>query len=303
MSAPEPALAVVLPTVGRSRLLLPLVDQILSQLGPRDEILIVDQSPPDERALVAARVSAIGDPRLSLLTQAERSLPLARNAGIAATTAEIVLFFDDDTEILPGCLDAHRAAYGDPAVGAVTGRIIERVLRPNAPRTVNRVGISGRIRVNLEGDVPCEIDSLKGANMSVRRTSLDRLRERGRHGPFDPAYGGTALLEESDLSARLRARGWRILFQPSAGVVHLHEPSGGVRAGAPDALWWRFHNTARYLRLHRGIASLLPFSATFSAIALSHAASARDLRAPLRLWRAARAGWRSAAREEIGRPA
>jgi glycosyltransferase involved in cell wall biosynthesis len=47
-----------------------------------------------------------------------KGLPNARNAGIAR--GEIIIFIDDDVELLPPeFLAAHAVCYGDPSVGAL----------------------------------------------------------------------------------------------------------------------------------------------------------------------------------------
>lgn len=48
-------------------------------------------------------------------------------------------------------------------------------------------------------------------------------------GLFDEHYTGNAAREESDVAMRLRRRGWPILLNPLAAVVHLEAPSGGCR--------------------------------------------------------------------------
>lgn len=223
---------------------------------PAEEVVVVDQSDAVRPLVGVIHIVDEG-----------RGLPRARNLGVARSQGDVVLFFDDDVRLLPGCVEAHREAYRDPLVGGVVGRIVERSLRPNAPSTTNRIDRCGRVRTNLEGLAPVQVEVLKGANMSFRRAALDGLGSDGVW--FDEGYAGTAFLEDADLSARVAARGWVLRYVPQAGVVHLSEPSGGVRVG--DRLRterWRFHNTGRFLRKTRGALSVMPALATFSAIAL-----------------------------------
>lgn len=283
-----PALAIVVPTVGRSAVLLPLLAQLVAAVRDTDEIVVVDQSTGEERARTERGVEGTS---VRLIHRDRASLPAARNAGIAASTAPIVLFLDDDVVLASGCLDAHRAVYADPTVGGAVGRIRERHLRPNSRRTTNRIDRGGRIRTNLDGPEPVDVDTLKGANMSFRRQALDEA------GPFDEGYGGSALLEDADLSTRVRGLGWRLRYVPAAEVAHLHLETGGVRTGlGGSAEWWRFHNTARFVRRHRGIAGAPLLAATFGAIAVLRAAEAQDLRVGPRLVRALVTGWRGSLR-------
>src|SRR5690606_13141284 len=125
--------------------------------------------------------------------------------------------------VLPGLVAAHRARLAQPGVGAVVGRIVERVVLPNARPTTNRVGLDGRVRTNLLGYEARRVRALKGANMALRRDALAKV------GGFDRNYRGNALLEDADIAARLRRAGYAIWFEPRAEVIHLSAERGGVR--------------------------------------------------------------------------
>ena len=286
----EPALevAIVLATLERADDLARLLRQVVAQAPASSEIVVVDQSGPAQLARTAAQIEALADARVRHLPRAVRGLPGARNAGVAATSAPILLFFDDDVVLWPGCVVSHLSRYRDPTVGGVVGRIRERCLRSNARRTTNRLDRSGRIRTHLDGPDPVEIETLKGANMSWRRRALASV------GGFDEAYAGTSLLEDADASERVRSVGWRLVYEPDAAVDHLHRATGGVRTEHADRTrWWRFHNTALFLRRHRGSLSLLPFAITFGAVAVRSAVEQRSAGAVAALLRAAVAGWRA----------
>jgi GT2 family glycosyltransferase len=270
-----PSVSVVLATVDRAERLGALVASIREQLGESDELWVIDQS--RGQAAEAGREAVVrhGDPRLHWEHRWQRGLPGARNQGVARSRGDVVWFVDDDVHLRPGALEAHRRAYGDPTVGGVVGRIVEKVLRPNARGLCLRVGRSGRVYTNLDVDEAGEVESLKGANMSLRRLALRQA------GPFDTGWTGTALLEDADMAERVRRAGWRLRYEPQAAVDHDHAPTGGVRADS-DRLreGWRFHHTARFLRRHRGRRSLPLAAGTFAAIAAAQAVRHRD---PLRL--------------------
>ena len=256
------------------------------------EILVVDQSDRAEHIRTRAWCEARDDPRLRCVHRAERSLPGARNAGIAATTAPIVLFFDDDVRLHPGCISSHLARYREPSVGGVVGRIVERRLRPNAMWTTNRIGFGGRVITRLDGPDAVAVHTLKGANMSFRRDALVAA------GGFDDGFTGNAMLEDADASWRVRRAGWRLVYDPDAAVDHLHEPSGGVRTGGLDAEWWRFHNTARFVRRHRGWTGAPGLVVVHLGIAAWRSMVDRDVRVVPRLARALARGWRGASPAE-----
>jgi GT2 family glycosyltransferase len=252
------------------------VRDALAQLGPADRVVVLDQSRrvgPTARAL-----EALGDPRLEVRAAPPRGLPAARNRALALARAPLVVFLDDDVRLEPGCLDAHRVALEEPGVAGTVGAIEERGMAWNARRTACRVGLDGRVRVRLEGGAARDVGSVKGCNMGFRRAAVEAV------GGFDEGYRGTAFLEETDLSTRLRRAGHRLRYIPAARLIHLAAPAGGVRVEGPQATArWRFHNTARYLRRHRGLPGLALGAVTFAGIAAHRGIIWRDPAAPVHL--------------------
>jgi glycosyltransferase involved in cell wall biosynthesis len=82
--------AVVIPTYRRPELLAAAVDSILRQSYPPSEIVVVRDGPD---ALVP---SAVDTRRVTVIDHPRVGVAAARNAGIAATSAEWVCFLDDD---------------------------------------------------------------------------------------------------------------------------------------------------------------------------------------------------------------
>jgi len=282
-----PQLAVVIATLNRPRAVLDALSDVVTQAPGDTEIAVVDQSDPGAFAQVATGIAALSDDRIRHIRRTERGLVGARNCGVAATVAPVVLFLDDDVRLKPGCIQGHLRAFIDPTLGGVVGRIEERVVRPNATSTQNRLDLGGRIRTNLTGEYAVPIQTLKGANMSFRRSAL---RDAGA---FDPAYRGTAFLEDADMSWRVAKCGWSLRYEPGAALEHLSLPAGGVRVGSPlETEVWRFRNTAYFMRRHRGSGAAVPMTLTFGAIAARRAIEWSSLRAVPRLMRGLARGWR-----------
>jgi GT2 family glycosyltransferase len=280
------SLSIIVPTFDRPDYVGSLLEDVITQAPLDAEIVVVDQSPRAASRRTADRIAQLADLRVRHLPVARRGLPEARNVGLSATRAPVVLFLDDDVRLLAGSIAAHLRAFACPATGGVVGRILERTVAANARRTTNRLGAGGRIRTNLTGTRRVPVETLKGANMSLRRSVLDRI------GGFDPNYLGTALLEDADVSVRVSRAGYRLWFEPAARVVHLSAERGGVRTGdVRTTERWRFHNTAYFVRRHRGPWHLAPLVATFSAIAVKRAAGWRDPAAFRMLMDALREGW------------
>ena len=293
----DPTLSVLIPTLNRGRLFHDTVRQVLEQPYRDLELIVIDQSDPDQRAANEALVVALDDPRLVYRHLDVKGLPNARNEGMAIARGSVWLFLDDDVILLGDVLRAHVDAYADARVGGVTGRIVERTVRPNVDDTRNEISPGGRVLTNLWGTERCEIQTLKGANMSYRAEACRAI------GGFDRMYTGTALLEDTDYSERIRADGWTLLFLPEAELVHLSAIGGGVRV--EDALrteYWRFRNCTYWSLKHRGMASLPRLAATYGGIAVKRALEWRRPQAVGELARAFNDGisaWRQGPDEQI----
>ncbi len=113
--------SVVVPTIGRVRLLGSLLDS-LNRCSPlADEILIVDQSSDDEVRELVERFGSIG---ARLVFSPVRQVGYARNVGLREASHEVVLVTDDDCEVATDWVSrAAKHMQAEPA-GAVTGQVL-----------------------------------------------------------------------------------------------------------------------------------------------------------------------------------
>ena len=98
--------AVIIP-VYRATFLSEALASVFSQTRPADEVVVVDDGSPDADLLESA-VDPFGD-RVRLVRQANAGAAAARNAGLAAATADFAAFLDADDQWLPHFLDAQLA--------------------------------------------------------------------------------------------------------------------------------------------------------------------------------------------------
>jgi len=263
LSGGMPSVSIALCTFERPQELAQTLEDVARELPADGEVVVIDQSRVASSQNYAT-TKAMGDARFRYLWDPIPGLPRARNAAIAETRAENLVFFDDDVRLLPGVIAAHGQALARDGVGAVVGRLIENRVKTNAPPGTNWIGHDGRVRFHLHGGQAGEVQALKGANMSFRREALLQV------GSFDEAYLGTAILEEADISERIREAGWKIWFEPRAALIHLAAPAGGVRRGPREAERWRFENTGYFVAKHRP-QDERQVRATFFAIAVRRA--------------------------------
>ena len=219
-------LSVIIVSYTRRELLRQTVAALLPQLGCDAEILVMDQCAETAAAGDFTGISAVRYANLPF-----GNMVKARNQGIALSRGEIVLFVDDDVIPLPGLMDAHVAAYADPVVGGVAGRILDRGEEAGSPvadpRSFDPVG--GWEFAQFDHTTAGDVMTARGCNMSFRRKLLLRL------GGFDPNI--EIFRDDTDMCMRVIAEGYKIRFVPGASLVHLNAPSGGTRTASTASAW------------------------------------------------------------------
>jgi GT2 family glycosyltransferase len=229
----KPGVDVVIPTYKRPGAAAKVAAALRPQLDCGDMLYVVwqgEERPPIEPSK-----------NVRCVRSSPPGLPAARNTGVRAGRGDIVLFLDDDVEIEPGLVEAHRAAYESPLVGAVAGSLDDPEFPPDEATTATFDDTTGRLVQNFCGKTSGPTISVMGANMSFSRTAIEGI------GMFDENFLHNALFEEVDAAFRLRAAGFTVWYCSEARVRHLRERNGGCRAdGRAAYLYHQFANTAYF---------------------------------------------------------
>lgn len=191
-------------------------------------IVVVDNDSSDGSAEAARRA----DPEVEVIAL-DRNVGFGSgaNAGVVRTTAPYVVILNPDLEVEPGAtktlLDALEQ---DPTVGIAAPLIVtpDGRLYPSARRFPDMVDAAGHAFLHfvwrsnpfsrryrmLDWDHTdaADVDWVAGTHFVVRRTAWDEV------GGFDEGF--FMYLEDVDLCWRLKARGWRVRYEPAARVVH-----------------------------------------------------------------------------------
>lgn len=179
-----------------------LVDQTL--LRDAYEIVVVDDGSTDATPAAIGEARARSDLLRPVRLEHNRGRSAARNAGILAATAPLIVFLDSDVLVRPDFLarhlDLHRSA-GRRVVGR--GPVVT-IPSTEIPAQTPRFGLSRAY--------------LTTANASVPRESL---LEAGMFDEEFRLYGW----EDFDLGARLKALGLPRAFSAGAVAFHVQPPS------------------------------------------------------------------------------
>jgi GT2 family glycosyltransferase len=169
---------------------------------PRFEVIVVDDGSSDATASIARMYG------VRVISTPNQGLSAARNTGLAAATAEIVAYTDDDARPDPHWLTYLAATFMDSSHAAVGG---PNIAPPGdgslAACVANAPG--GPVHV-LVSDT--EAEHVPGCNMAFRKSALITI------GGFDPRFRRAG--DDVDVCWRLLDAGFTIGFSAAAMVWH-----------------------------------------------------------------------------------
>jgi len=190
------------------------LDAILAGEAPPAEIIVVDQSRDTHVADALAAIPEHATP-VRYVRQPRRGLSASRNAALALASQDMVAFTDDDCVPSGGWIaTVHRVLAGDPAIAAVTGRVL-----PLGEKRAGTYVVSPRTStdpcVYRGRAVPWTVGT--GGNFAARRDWLTRV------GGFDERFGAGSpgrAAEDAELLYRLLLAGAAIRYEPASLVYH-----------------------------------------------------------------------------------
>jgi len=94
--------SVIIPCYNQGRFLEEAIESVLNQGYRKCEILVVDDGSTDDTASVATRYTHC----VNLIRQSNRGLSAARNAGLEASSGDLLIFLDADDRLLPNAVEA-----------------------------------------------------------------------------------------------------------------------------------------------------------------------------------------------------
>jgi GT2 family glycosyltransferase len=212
-SAP-PTFTVVVVTYRRDDALLRTLSDLRQALAGRDaELLVVDNNADGVDRFHMLE----GFGRASLLSQPDNlGVAGGRNVGISRSRGRFLVFLDDDAsftgaDMLDTVLDAFDE---DPAIGAIAFRSFDAATGIEDPAEFPHTD------KRLPPDRAIDTFRFIGVGHALRRDALEQV------GTYRTEFFYS--MEEFDLSYRLLAHGWRIVYRPAVTVEHRRDPHGRV---------------------------------------------------------------------------
>jgi glycosyltransferase involved in cell wall biosynthesis len=222
---PNPDVSLIICTRNRFEQLAPCLETVQRIEFERPwELIIVNNGSDDATALTVQEFIKAASFPVHHVTEPKMGLGHARNAGVAAASAEILAFTDDDCYPTDEFLSRVWSAFRDPSLGYVTGRILLHDSRDLALAIQDY-----NVPVTFPGKSFIHPGGVQGANMAFRRDVLRQI------GGFDPLFGAGSLFPAEDLDAanRASATGWKGQYRPDIVVHHHH----GRKASDAARMW------------------------------------------------------------------
>lgn len=188
------------------------------------EVIVMDDVSTDDTAEVLSQIEGLR------YVRNEENLGFLRNCnkGAALAKGNYLVFLNNDTVVLPGWLDGlHNTFTQVPSVGLAGSKLIYPDGRLQEAGGIiwndasgwnwGRLGSPDHPRFNYMRDA----DYVSGASIMIERQLFQVL------GGFDERYV-PAYYEDTDLAFAVRAKGYRVIYQPRSAVVHFEGISSGT---------------------------------------------------------------------------
>lgn len=220
----QPPVSVVVVNFNGLAFLQQCLSALMAQTYPSFEVILVDNGSKDGSVEYVSKEF----PSVTIIRN-DKNLGFAKanNIGILASQGDLIATLNNDTEAMPGWLEALvRAMLSDPEAGMCASRMLfmkNRARVNSAGICVSRSGACwdrGMFEYDRgQYDAPEEVFGPCAGAALYRRAMLDQV------GLFDDDF--FAYMEDADLAFRGRAAGWKSLYAPDAVVYHYGSATAG----------------------------------------------------------------------------
>lgn len=237
-----PLVSVIIPTFRRFGPLLDTIEDLQGQKDCQFELVIADQNEAWPEEWKAARDQAAGAENVKWL-RLKNGAVAARNEAVRQSKGEILLFVDDDVSIKdPWFIARHVKNYELAEISAVLGceivrpsdevraRLETEHRRKTTPERVHsaddwidKAFVWQCLNFSRDGHRRVFVASFCTCNGSARRSAFLDI------GGFDECFAGYSYGDDYDFAIRFTEAGYKIVYDPTAALIHLQSPIGGLR--------------------------------------------------------------------------
>jgi len=232
-SSSRPIVTIVIPVFGQIEFTMQCLASIAANTpSAAFEVIVVDDCSPHDTATVLEGINGI---RL-IRNEENQGFIRSCNAGAAIARGEYLHFLNNDTVVTRGWLDELLRTFEEfPGTGFAGSKLIYPDGRlQEAGGIIWQDGTAWNFGRDQDAALPTynyarEVDYCSGASIMVPKSLFGELGGFDEH--YLPAY-----CEDADLALKVRAAGYRVLYQPLSKVVHYEgitsgtDPAHGVKA-------------------------------------------------------------------------
>lgn len=264
--------SVVIPTYNGLELLKKHLEAVFSVLKSGDEVIIVDDASTDDtiawlvdryalnktenQALGSLHEGSISYKKEKLILKVLQQINNLRfaascNNGVEIAQNSYILLLNNDVEPLTGCREALLAHFSDDKVFGVGCLEFEQVIGDKKSGK-NKLWFERGLFKHSRGD---DMKTGETAWVSGGSGMFDKEKWQllgGFDKRFYPAYW-----EDIDLSFRARKKGWKILFEENAQVLHQHESTNQDVFGIQKMQSMSWKNAFLFTRLHASFIQMM----------------------------------------------
>ena len=221
----QPFVSILIPVYGQIHYTLQCLTSITRYLPEIPfEIIIIDDCSPDHSVKFLSLIKGI---RL-LKNDDNQGFIRSCNTGASVAKGQYLYFLNNDTEVTAGWLEALlRTFYELPGTGLAGSKLVYPDGRlQEAGGIIWQDGSAWNFGRHQDPLLPIynyarEVDYCSGASMMVPTALFKELGGFDEH--YLPAY-----CEDADLALQIRAKGYRVIYQPLSTVIHFEGITSGT---------------------------------------------------------------------------
>jgi len=247
-SSTKPLVSIIIPIYGQIGFTVRCLKSISLNLPKcHFEIIVIDDASRDHSLEILKFVKGVK----VFKNATNKGFIYSCNFGANKARGEYLYFLNNDTEVSPGWLDHLIQTFKDfPGTGLVGSKL----LYPNgklqeAGGIIWKDGSAWNFGRYQDPNKPIfnyarEVDYCSGASIMIPKTIFSKTKG------FDPYYS-PAYCEDSDLALKLRARGYRVIYQPLSIVVHFEGMTSGKDTSSGVKSYQIQNNKKLFHRWHK----------------------------------------------------
>lgn len=207
--------SIIICSYNRFQLLTETIDSVLSVLQNREdyEILIIDNKSNDSTPSLEGKFNS--NKTIRYLLEKKQGLSHARNRGLTEAKGEILIYLDDDIELVEDYFEVCDQIFLDNLIAISGGKVLP--YKVDIPKWLPRKYYFLVSLYDL-GNTPQYVKYLMGGNFAIRRGDALHIglynTSLGRNGKI--LAGG----EEIDYQNRANTMGYKMYYHPEQNILH-----------------------------------------------------------------------------------